>query len=87
MTDSHTYNVGGVNLVMAVILVTSGELLKFTHDVICRAGVSVPVCIYVVGVVGHSGGRLLVRRAGEVGVETLEATQYGMAFLAVELAS
>ena len=75
-----------MNLVVAMILVSCGELVELTSDVVNGAGVSIPICIYAVGVGGGGGRRLLLWWAGERSVKTLVATQDGVAFLATKLA-
>jgi hypothetical protein len=49
LTDSHTCAIGGVDLVVAVVLVPGGELLQCPGDVIGSTSVGVPSCIYAVG--------------------------------------
>ena len=87
MTDSHTCAVGGVNLVVAVILVSCSELIELTGDLVSGASVSIPIGIYTVGVVDGGRRRLLLWWAGEGSVEALVAAQDGVAFLSAELAS
>ena len=49
LADSHTYAVGGMHLIGAVVLVAGGGLLQFSGDMISSTGIGVPICIYAVG--------------------------------------
>jgi hypothetical protein len=43
-----------VHLIGAVVLVSHGEFLQFTRDVIGSTGIGVPICIHAIGVDGRS---------------------------------
>jgi hypothetical protein len=80
----HTCPVCREHLLVAVILVTKGELLKVAGDMIRGTGVDVPVGIYPIG--GSARRRdAFLRWPGEIGVKALEAAHHGVALLAIEL--
>jgi hypothetical protein len=54
LVDSHSCTIGRVHLIGAVVLVSHGEFLQFTRDVIGSTGFGVPICIHAIGVDGRS---------------------------------
>jgi hypothetical protein len=56
MTNTHTLSISRVNLLTAVVLLSHGELVELTGDVVCGAGVAIPICVHAIG---HCIGTLL----------------------------
>jgi hypothetical protein len=84
LTDSHTCTAGGVDLVVAGVLVSRGEFFQLPGDMISSTSVSVPIRIYPV--VGRRCLTLLLLLAGKGCVETLEAAYHRVALNAAKLA-
>ena len=84
LTDSHTCAVCSVDLVVAMVLVSHGELIKFTRDMVSCAGVGVLVGVDPVRR-RRCRSRLLLL-PGEGGVKTLEAARHRVSLSATELA-
>lgn len=84
MADSHTCATGRVDLVVAVIFISHGELLKLPRDVNCGAGVGVPVGVHAVEV-GGGRCRSLLLSAMERSIKALPATNGQVAWNATQL--
>src|SRR5688572_19857075 len=56
MFDFHTCAACCMNLVTSMILVTNGELLKITSDIVCSTRVHVPVLIH--GIRAHCSSNM-----------------------------
>ena len=82
LVDSYTCVVGSMHLIGALIFFPHGELIQLTDDVVGGAGISVPVGV---DAVRSCGGGHIALISVLVGVETLEATQHGVAFFPAEL--
>jgi hypothetical protein len=49
MTNAHTLSIGCVNLLTALVLLSHGELVDLTSDVVGGAGVAVPIGAHAIG--------------------------------------
>lgn len=73
LVDSHTYVVGGVHLISAMVFVPHGEFVQLTGDVISSTSIGVPIHVNVVGgIVAINTDRSALRRSSERHVETLK---------------
>ena len=70
LVDSNTCAVGSVHLIGAMVLVSHGELLQFTGDVIGSTDIGVPICVNAVGGGGGGRRRSLLWRSSEGCVES-----------------
>jgi len=59
LVDSHTYAVGGVHLIDAVVLVPHVEFVQLTDDVIGSIRIDVPIHVDAVGGGGYRRRELL----------------------------
>jgi hypothetical protein len=98
--DIHTYAIGGMNLVVALIGFLGGELLELGGEMMCRTRVSIPGGVHVIGrgftvstLRGrHGHGELLLRAraiivdAKEVAHEALVAAGCSVTRRAAQLA-
>ena len=50
MSDFHTRSTCRVHLVMSMVLVSDGQLVEFSCNMISGTGVRIPVCVDAVGV-------------------------------------
>jgi hypothetical protein len=55
MSNVHTCTISGVDLISTIVLLTDGQLVKFSCDVIGRTSVGVPTVVDGVGVHGCTG--------------------------------
>jgi hypothetical protein len=83
MQNLHTCAIGHMNLITASILVTNGQLVKITCNVIYHARISILVGIYSIGCSGQRCSLLLTRKGT---VEPLETLLHNMPFLPTQLA-
>jgi hypothetical protein len=49
MTNAHTLSIGRVNLLTALVLLSHGELVELTGDVVGGVGVTVPIGVHAIG--------------------------------------
>jgi hypothetical protein len=59
VANFHSSSICGVNLIAALILVSDGQFLQFTSDVIGHSTIGVPVCVDVVGIGSSKSSRFL----------------------------
>jgi hypothetical protein len=87
----HTCTASGVDLIIALVLVTQGQLLQVACDVIGRTSISVPVCINIIGVERRADKLLICYKIFIEVVPTFSSTMtlfeaYLAAFLVVGVA-
>jgi hypothetical protein len=75
-----------VDVIVAAILVVDHQLLEVTRDVICSARVHMPIGIDSVRGSSDRCNSLLVWRASERRIKSLEAAKDGVTIPATELA-
>jgi hypothetical protein len=84
MTNAHTLSIGRVDLLTALVLLSHGELVELTGDVVGGAGVAIPIGVHAIG---HGIGTLFFLLFFFIVVGVAVPTLPGfMAWLATNLA-